>query len=79
VYKGYDRKKGTEVAWNEINILNFSPVQIEKIEKEIRVQKKLIHRSIIRVYHYWKDGEKNLIVYISELMTSGTLAQFFIS
>jgi serine/threonine protein kinase len=36
----------------------------------------LDHQHIINIYHYWIDEEKSRLVFITELMTSGTLKEY---
>jgi WNK lysine deficient protein kinase len=77
VYKGYALNRGIEVAWNEI--INFGELKKEqqkRILDEISMQKHFHHENILKIYHFWQ--EENRFIYITELMTTGTLREFFI-
>jgi WNK lysine deficient protein kinase len=76
VFKAMDREEGNEVAWNVIKISSFEKARNERESflKEIDLLKSISHPSIIKIYDFWFT-EKNF-VFITELMTSGTLRDY---
>lgn len=70
VYKALDREEGVEVAWN---CLQSTKHEFNEFAQEIEILKKVRHSNIINFHESWfKDGE---FVFITELMTSGTLRE----
>lgn len=70
VWKALDREEGIEVAWN---CLQATKHEFTEFSQEIDILKRVRHPNIINFHDSWyKDGE---FVFISELMTSGTLRE----
>eukprot|EP00906_Rhabdomonas_costata_P039431 RCo055753 len=76
VYKAYNEEEGLEVAWNEVHLGRNSQPQREKIKHEMDLLSQLHHPNIISIYDSWEDSSRGTIVFITELMTSGTLREF---
>lgn len=77
VYMAFDRETGTQLAWNQIALdHNIGAEEFKRIYKEISILKQISHESIIRLYDSWIDEEKGYLIFVTEAMTSGTLAQF---
>jgi hypothetical protein len=72
VYKAIDREEGYEVAWNTMQAMQ-SPNN-KDLEHEIQILKSVRHPNIIAFHDAWY-GE-NEFVFITELMTSGTLREY---
>ncbi|KAI7878941.1 kinase-like protein [Lichtheimia hyalospora FSU 10163] len=68
VYKAIDREEGYEVAWNT---MQSAP---KDLEHEIEILKSVRHPNIIAFHDAWY--QKNEFVFITELMTSGTLREY---
>lgn len=78
VYRAYDTETGLEVAWNQlIDAIPSRPVA-EKLLEEIRILQTLQCPQIIAVFHSWiaSAGDSFRVVFITELMTGGTLRSF---
>ena len=79
VYKGFDQEEGVEIAWNQLKVANLSKRDLNKIISEIQILQSLENENIINCTHYWagktNDGHDE-IVFITELMTSGTLKSY---
>eukprot|EP01004_Peranema_trichophorum_P003793 NODE_275_length_3048_cov_67.677949_g239_i0.p1 GENE.NODE_275_length_3048_cov_67.677949_g239_i0~~NODE_275_length_3048_cov_67.677949_g239_i0.p1 ORF type:complete len:650 (+),score=114.08 NODE_275_length_3048_cov_67.677949_g239_i0:75-2024(+) len=75
VFKAMNEDEGLEVAWNEVHLKGG--VQ-DKMRHEVQLLQQLNHPNIIKIYDYWEDIERNMLVFITELMTSGTLREFII-
>ncbi|KAI9025343.1 kinase-like domain-containing protein [Phycomyces nitens] len=72
VYKAIDREEGYEVAWNTMQATQ-SPNN-KDLEHEIQILKSVRHPNIIAFHDAWY-GE-NEFVFVTELMTSGTLREY---
>ncbi|KAI9321048.1 kinase-like domain-containing protein [Dichotomocladium elegans] len=68
VYKAIDREEGYEVAWNT---MQSAP---KGLDHEIEILKAVRHPNIIAFHDAWY--QKNEFVFITELMTSGTLREY---
>lgn len=71
VYKAIDKEEGIEVAWNTCQTTRN---EFNEISEEVDILKKVRHSNIITFYDSWyANGE---FVFITELMTSGTLREY---
>lgn len=76
VYKAYDTDQGIDVAWNAIDIGVLPSTEKNRIIQEVQLLQKLEHKNIINFYGSWFSKEKNQVVFITEIMTSGTLKSY---
>ncbi|KAE8915790.1 hypothetical protein PF005_g21202 [Phytophthora fragariae] len=76
VYKAYDTDQGIDVAWNAIDIGLLPTTEKTRIIQEVQLLQKLEHKNIINFYGSWFSKEKNQVVFITEIMTSGTLKSY---
>lgn len=76
VYKAYDTDLGIDVAWNAIDIASLPSGEKSRIIQEVHLLQKLEHKNIINFYGSWFCKEKNQVVFITEIMTSGTLKSY---
>lgn len=76
VYKAYDTDQGIDVAWNAIDIGVLPSSEKTRIIQEVQLLQKLEHKNIINFYGSWFSKEKNQVVFITEIMTSGTLKSY---
>lgn len=76
VYKAIDEEEGKEVAWNSLLIKDYETAQEERVTylEEIQLLKSISHPNIIELYDFWFTD--NNFVFITELMTSGTLRDY---
>lgn len=72
VYRALDTERGIEVAWNQV-LTDRVQLDKEKVLREIEFFKKIRHKHIIEFYNFWTT--KNQVVFITELMPSGTLTE----
>ena len=70
-----DTDVGIEVAWNQVLIDRYQ-LDKTKVLREIEFFQQIRHQNVIEFYHFWVDEEKNQVVFITELMPSGTLTQY---
>ena len=78
VFKGFDEKRGIDVAWSKIlqSSLNLDDAQMHNIVAEMATGLGLDHPNIIRCYRTWQDEEKHCINLITEFFTSGNLREY---
>ncbi|CAO0802029.1 unnamed protein product [Mucor circinelloides] len=72
VYKAIDREEGYEVAWNTMQATKS--IDNKEMEHEIGILKSVRHPNIIAFHDAWY--QKNEFVFVTELMTSGTLREY---
>ncbi|KAF1802516.1 kinase-like domain-containing protein [Mucor lusitanicus] len=71
VYKAIDREEGYEVAWN---VLQVTRQEVKALGHEIEILKSVRHPNIITFHEAWYNDSE--FVFITELMTSGTLREY---
>ncbi|KAI9023680.1 putative serine/threonine-specific protein kinase pkpA Phycomyces blakesleeanus [Phycomyces nitens] len=71
VYKAIDREEGYEVAWNVIQVTRQ---EFKDLGHEIDILKSVRHPNIITFHDAWYNETE--FVFITELMTSGTLREY---
>lgn len=76
VFKGQDVNDGKLVAWNEVNIKTYSKKERERILFEIRLLRTLKHPHLLAYYGGWVNKETEKVVFVTEIMSSGTLRDF---
>lgn len=78
VYRAFDQEEGIEVAWNQVRLRNFSedPVLINRLHSEVKLLRTLKNKYIIVCYSVWKDDERNMLNFITEVCTSGNLRDY---
>ncbi|KNC86981.1 hypothetical protein SARC_00874 [Sphaeroforma arctica JP610] len=86
VYKGYDTDEAREVAWNELKTIAVSKRDRIKFQEEVNLLREFRHPNLLIFYDWWvADSESKVkcngkkvskFVFITELMTSGTLKQY---
>ncbi|CAK7325435.1 unnamed protein product [Dovyalis caffra] len=76
VYRAFDEVDGFEVAWDQINIEDVSPKQLERLTTEARILKSLKDKNIIKFYDFWMDDKKKTLNMITEIFVSGSLSQY---
>ncbi|KAJ3020852.1 signal transducing kinase of the PAK [Thoreauomyces humboldtii] len=71
VYKAIDREEGYEVAWNTCQT---TKAEFMELSEEIEILKRVRHPNIIQFHDCWYNNTE--FVFITELMTSGTLREY---
>ncbi|CAJ0960681.1 unnamed protein product, partial [Mesorhabditis belari] len=79
-YLAMDNETGNEVVWNEVQFSerkNFR-AQEEKINAVFDNLTQLVHPNLVKFHKYWTDAksEKPRIIFITEYMSSGSMALF---
>jgi len=71
VYKAIDWEEGFEVAWSSTRT---SKAEYNELNEEIEILKRVRHPNIINFHDCWYNNDE--IIFITELMTSGTLREY---
>ncbi|KAH6572895.1 hypothetical protein BASA50_000227 [Batrachochytrium salamandrivorans] len=71
VYKAIDKEEGYEVAWNTCQT---TKAEFMELGQEIEILKRVRHPNIIQFHDCWFQNSE--FVFITELMTSGTLREY---
>uniref|UniRef100_A0A8R1TXF1 Protein kinase domain-containing protein n=1 Tax=Onchocerca volvulus TaxID=6282 RepID=A0A8R1TXF1_ONCVO len=79
-YLAMDNETGNEVVWNEVLFSerkNFRS-QEEQINAVFDKLTHLVHTNLVKFHKYWTDSksDKPRIIFITEYMSSGSLARF---
>ncbi|KAJ3215602.1 putative serine/threonine-protein kinase wnk5 [Dinochytrium kinnereticum] len=80
VFKAFDDEEGVEVAWNRLRLDHLRKQDAVRILSEIKILQSLRNDNIINLFAAWSspsgvDGRER-VIFITELMTSGTLKQY---
>jgi len=76
VYKAYDNETGWEVAWNIIKLQRLPDKERKRISDEIALLKQLKHPNIIHFISAWINRQREEVVFITEVVTGGSLKRF---
>lgn len=78
VYRGFDEKRGIDVAWSKIDGTRneLSLEQMHEIVEEISKGLKIDHNNVIKLYQCWYDEQANAINMITEFFTGGNLREY---
>lgn len=76
VYRAYDQEEGIEVAWNEIIFDRFTEQESAQIRQEISILHNLDHPSVLRIFTAWLDKLRNVMIFITEFFTNGTIRAY---
>ncbi|KAJ5075065.1 wnk kinase isoform m [Anaeramoeba ignava] len=76
VFYGINLEQGNEIAWNEIDLGRISEQDYKKLKKEIEILKIIKNSQIIRLLGYWLDSNNEKLIFITEMMQSGSLRNY---
>ena len=76
VYRGQDVNNGNLVAWNEVNTRSYGKKDMRRIMNEVTLLKTLSHPNLLAYYGGWANTAEQKVVFVTELMSSGTLKEF---
>ncbi|XP_057953599.1 probable serine/threonine-protein kinase WNK11 [Malania oleifera] len=78
VYRGFDQEEGREVAWNQVQLKNFSMDQsvMDRLQSEVSLLSSLKNDNIISLYSAWNDVPHTTLNFITEVCTSGNLRNY---
>jgi len=68
--------QGMEVAWNTIKVSGMAPAARQRVVQEMKILQTLNHPSIIHFFSSFLSKETESVVFITEMMASGTLKEF---
>jgi WNK lysine deficient protein kinase len=64
------------VAWNVIKLSRVPPNERKRIKTEVKLLKDLEHPNVIKYHNSWVNREREEIVFITEIMSSGSLKEY---
>ena len=76
VYRAYDTIEGIEVAWNVVNLSGVPKAERQYVVNEVRLLEKLNHANIISFHGSWVNREREQVIFVTEILSSGTLKSF---
>lgn len=76
-WRAYDTIEGIEVAWNVIKLSRVPPNERKRIKTEVKLLKDLEHPNVIKYHNSWVNREREEIVFVTEIMSSGSLKEYF--
>lgn len=76
VFRGYDYEEGKEVAWNVVKVMALTEAEKRRLQDEIKLLKDLHHPNIIHFIAVWLNKDKNEVVFITEILTGGSLKTY---
>ncbi|CAG9333752.1 unnamed protein product [Blepharisma stoltei] len=74
VYKAYDLERGSEVAWNAVNLYAISEKRRKLLTEEITLIKMLDHPNILKCRGAWVASGQ--CIFITDLCTGGSLKSY---
>ena len=75
-FRAYDTNNGIEVAWNVVKLNRVPPNERKRIKTEVKLLKDIEHKNVIKYFNSWEDREKEQIIFITEIMSSGSLKEY---
>lgn len=76
MYRGFDERRGLDIAWSKISSAGLSSGQMLQAVEEISGGVGLEHANVIRCYQCWLDEDAACINLITEFFTSGNLRDY---
>ena len=63
------------MAWNVIKLCRVPPSERKRIKTEVKLLKDIEHPNVIKYHNSWVNRELEEIVFITEIMSSGSLKE----
>ncbi|EXB56657.1 putative serine/threonine-protein kinase WNK11 [Morus notabilis] len=78
VYKAFDNRQGTEVAWNQVSLRRFADddAMMGRLFNEVKLLMALKNDNIISCSHAWNDSKNMTLNFITQICTSGSLRDY---
>jgi WNK lysine deficient protein kinase len=76
VWLAFDTERGTEVAWNLVDLRRLPGREKERIKSETEILRTIKHEHIINFYQVWEKPDKEQVIFTTERVTSGSLKQY---
>ena len=64
------------MAWNVVKLSRIPPSERKRIKTEVKLLKDIQHKNVIKYYNSWVDRDREQIVFITEIMSSGSLKDY---
>ena len=78
-WRAYDTREGIEVAWNVIKLKRIPVNDRKRVKNEVLLLKEIEHKNIIKYHSSWIDREKQCVIFITEIMSSGSIKELVIT
>ena len=75
VWRAYDTNEGMEVAWNVVKLSRIPPSERKRVKTELQLLKNIQHDNVLTYYNSWVNREREEIVFVTEIMSSGSLKE----
>ncbi len=76
VFRAYDTIEGIVVAWNVVKLFGVPKAERTHIVNEVRLLDRLHHPNIISFHGSWVNHETERVIFVTEILSSGTLKSF---
>lgn len=63
------------MAWNVIKLSRVPPSERKRIKTEVKLLKDIEHPNVIKYHNSWVNRELEEIIFITEIMSSGSLKE----
>lgn len=64
------------MAWNVVKLNRIPPNERKRIKTEVKLLRDIEHKNVIKYYNSWVDREKEQIIFITEIMSHGSLKDY---
>jgi WNK lysine deficient protein kinase len=78
VHRALDSELGCEVAWNSVNLKDFSSEDLSFFSNSVKLNRQLFHKNIVSVITSWVSKCKSELVIITEIVTGGSLKAYLL-
>lgn len=79
-YKGFDNEEGIEISWNEMNPDDIKLIDggqsLEEMTRALQLVQGFQCEYIIKVLSSWLSQDKKQFIYITEVLSSGSLKKY---
>jgi len=59
-----------------VKLNRVPPNERKRIKTEVKLLKDIEHKNVIKYFNSWVDREKEQIIFITEIMSSGSLKEY---
>ena len=74
-WRAVDTDEGVEVAWNVVKLSRIPESERKRIKNEVKLLKSLSHANILGYSSSWINREKEEVIFVTEIMSSGSLKE----
>ena len=63
------------MAWNVVKLSRVPKSERKRIKTEVKLLKGLEHPNVIKYHNSWVNREREEIIFVTEIMSSGSLKE----